>query len=321
MSKNVPDCSIEDLCKGIKKTASVHFYYNFKNGEVKMLTAAEILDASDFIDLTPNLLANRIIEPFEIYANGFAINYNFDSADQYPSEDIKDITEYPRLSNINDSSLLPVANNWIDEVLMVYNENKFYLFSNISNVGQWRFYSENFQTEIIEDGKLKITSDLEPVLMINNPRRSTGTVEIGLIDSNMYVPKIKQKGNSKYFQQFNNSNGSRLMFWRGFEHTNYPFANYDIFDGNKVPRWNYSLKLTGEEGTINRFHEPFIRNLSQIKKKLTVQALFNKQQILDFKIWKYYRVESQNMLCKKMDVIFDNEKDCIRPAQLELLKK
>lgn len=327
--KSVCTDTVEEFLVNLKKTFSLHFYYNFKNGDVKMLTAAEVLDASDYIDLTPYLLAGQSVEPFETYANGFAINYNFDSADEYPGEEIKPIPDFTKRFVVGNIGLLPTAGNWQDDVTLVMNQNKYYLVNTLTTPNTWTFLTENFQTEIIEKGTFKIESELEPVLMMDNAGRKTGTtideesrafVPV-ITPSGMKMPKIKQEGNSVFHNLVNNECKSRLMFWRGFEYTNYPYACYDIYDNTNTARWNYSLKLTSGVGTIAKFHAPFIRNLSQIKKKPTVQVLFNKQQILDFKIWKYYRVESQNMLCKKMDVIFDNEKDCIRPAQLELLKK
>lgn len=332
-SKSVPaDTTIADFFIDFKKTFSQHFFYDFRQSKVLMLSSREILDSSDYFDLNPHLLAKDKLEPFEKYAGGFTINYIFDSEDEYPKNEIIDITAYKSRFSVPDLASLPLTGNWQDDVTLVTKKNKFYLVNTKVTPNVWAFLSENFQTEIFHKGSVKLDSGLEPVLILENAGRKTGATvdpmdESGttfipvITPSGMNIPKVKQEGYSIFHQLLNVRNTGRLMFWRGFDYQNYPKANYDVFDDIGVKRYQYSLRLTGTEGTINRFHEPFIRNLSAIKKKVIKTALLDKNQILNYKPWMYHRVESQNMLCGKMDVIFDNAKNCIRPAQFELYAK
>lgn len=337
LQKCMANMSIEELFVGIKKTFSQHFFYNFKQGKVLMLSSREILDSDDYFDLNPILLQGETIEPFEKYSNGFTVGYSFIDSDQYPGSEIKPINEYNLKSPVDFNSELSFADTWQGDLKLVKSTNKYWLLDDAT--GGWLFYSDNLNNEILGDGKINLVSELAPVLTMFNAPIRTGVTSSGsgesttfanTIEATQYnIPKVKQMGNSPFHKFNGNTWQGRLMFYRGMDNENmsYPVAGYDSYWNIRVGPfltekfYTYSLKLTGETGTINRFHEPFIRNLSSIKKKVTKQALLDKNQILNFQIWKYYRVESQNMICGKMDVIFDNPKNCIRPAQFELYKK
>lgn len=326
MKRNMPAITVQELTDGMKSNFALFYYYNFSDATVSILSADEIFNKLEPIDINDKALKNLIIQPKN--AEGITLSYQFDNLDTYPASDMQGIDEYLQKADVNLVSNLPTSSNVLRDVRLVYKDNQIYLVNVEVTPNTWEFFTENLLAFVYGDGKQNISSKLAPMLMIRDPKMKTGAVSTGehtydptYTNTTLFCPKVNQKGNSAYHKLNDNLWSSRLMIYRGLGTWNYPLATYDKFFKDGTSIGNRSLKYTHDEGLFNTCWKSYVNNMSSLKKQVAIEVIFDAVDLLNFKIQNPVFYENQKLIVYKMSTLISNKNDTIEVTKLDCYKK
>ncbi len=270
-ANHMPDITIKDFLLGV--FAMFNIYPSFQNAEeVKLvyrktnLTSRQIFSLNEFIDKVFNS-AFENSEP----ENGYTLDYQWDSADQYYSDRIKDLSDKTFVGSVRTfadlETLDPGRPLTTNDYAYVEADNLYYLMANsLVTPKLWDAYAENLDKFVVGNG------DSAPEIKISPLARY---VEFDSDDA--LYEKRNYVGTRQPGSYLNNKNtlvkkpfGLRVFYikMQPWLSVNIPMSfthNRDKEDNVIEP---YSLAWSGDYGLAKNFHNAWqdVRQNGQIVK-------------------------------------------------------
>ncbi len=256
-ANHMPDISIADFLRGV--FALFNIYPTFQNAqEVKLvyrktlLSNKQIFSLNEYVDKVFNSQFENS-EP----ENGYTLDYQWDSADQYYSDRVKDLSDKTYIGSVRTfadlETLDPGRPLTTRDYAYVEADNLYYLVANsLTTPKLWDAYAENLDKYIVGNG------DGAPEINISPLATYVEFDDVdALYEKQLYVG-TRQPGsyinNKKTLVK--NTFGLRIFYikylWHGSVEIPQTFThNRDKDDNVIVP---YSLAWSGDYGLAKNFH-------------------------------------------------------------------
>ena len=310
LSKHVPDISIASMIQNIKKRFNIGCFINSNSREVVILKHEDIINDSDYIDITNKASSEFETETFD--NNGFILKFN-QGDDEFWDENVKDILHSDRVQDpvatIGDLAGLSPD---VGDIVLVEDEDNYYNYS----PSGWILSSKGVQNNYIEGNEeLTIESDLG--YLANNLEEGDAGTSSGLTYTDFptvtyydwLIPYTSQLGNSWYPRFEAIEYPLRLLFYRGLVDSenpsyDYPLGSHDVYDynGNKISDANLALRWDGQYGIYENFWKNYLYWYLNIRKEIKLRINWAISDLANIKFYKKYRINRTDYLIKDIDI-------------------
>lgn len=299
LRNHVPDMLVLDFLKGIFSFFKV--YPTFQAGSVNLSYKNDLLTRSTPIAFTKNIGAEYESSLQENIADGYTLKYTWDSADQYYSDRVKDLTTLTNVGSVNtkaDLDTLDIGRAFtIYDYALVKSENLFYRVSDATAIPvTWDCYAENLDSYIKDGGERNPELNMSTLCqyaMLNSTtvlyerQNYVGTRQPGCYINNVGVRVINPFGLRLFYIKKITIDG--VKFPVSYNHNTQP-------DATQVE--TYSLALNA--GFAENFHtawENLMTNLETVKFSLAG----NRRYINDFNNAGLLEINSVHFLTNKVE--------------------
>lgn len=322
LANHMPNVTIGQFLNGLKNLFNVCIFPNIGNKKIKCLCRENIIMDEDYIDITDKIEPSLNVYPIEEY-DGFKLSYEYDSADSYISDNIKQLDGLNLQDEVDTFDDLPNDGNENNDVRLVIDENLYYIWSwdPVNVLGSWNFHSFNYVSKTGGEQELVIESKISTLAMYSGHdewNRVGGSSPYYLL-----IPQAEQIGNNPALYQFvNNAFTPRLLFYRGMydnsSSVEYPLGSSDVYDydGNIIA--NYSLSWNGKYGLYENFWKNYLYWYLNIKQKVETNIILSIEDIVNLKFYKKHRIKNVNYFIDSIQVNISNNK--ISTAKITLFK-
>lgn len=279
--------TISSLITGLQNLLNVRFYFNHNTKSVKALDALEILNSTDFIDITDKIISGHQEEINEI--DGFKLTQTVDDTDE-TSKNFEEIDSFIEkfyggtVETINDLPSKYIG--W--KYYYIISEESFYIWDSITE--SWGATSSPFRFMFFKPNQdLSIESGITSLLDIS-PQMVFTTSAIDYRDILI-----------------------RLMFYKGYvEYASsgdyYPTAQ-NTYNNKSLQHYLSTLYLTRWKKYLD-----FILNARVV----TFKAQFSAADISSFDLSKKYRIDGIDYLIKEIKTPISDR--TIEPSTIECYK-
>ena len=277
-ANHVPDVLIHDYLVALQKRFNLKI--SFRQGrKVEISFKQNNNRQRKTLSLTP-ILVNQYERSFlEFQDQGFTLQSDFDTTDDYHSDAIQDIKDKTLVATVKTRGELASLNInrqlTLDDIAFVTAENLYYRVANATITPVlWEAYSERLDDYVIGKGDNTIPSALAPLCTYMLLNQNTGLVE------NRDVTAVRQKGSyiNKRGLPVINAFGMRIFYCKnvGVGSLSVPKTfvhNRDNLNARRVP---YSLSWYSDDGIFKSLYEEWINFLLSTRELQTTITLDQK---------------------------------------------
>ncbi len=279
LANHVPGISLGDMMNALKKGFGTCCFYGHDFKEIQFSTLQEIIDSESFLDLSDNVIARS--EEIELKdAEGYLLNFEFDSNDDVTQDNFVDASAYDYIGEFDTYADLPTPTG-LNKVALVLNTNRLYFYGiEDSESASWKVFSDNYYDYLVGDGGDEIKIGFSPVMMHHDMEDDPESITIR--------PITKLTASSPGFGTGMNDFGFQLMFYRGLQEDlddEYPLASSMSFGPSGEDLGDIELQLPGEMGLMENFlldWYAFLDNCETVKMNFDVSPKVMSQIIALF---------------------------------------
>ena len=309
LSNNLPRVRIKDFLTGIRRYLAVEFFINNDNNSVEWLHWNDILDSTEYEDISHITNPKLIIS--EEVISGITLSAQNDGADSYYSENVLSLKELNEQDSVYTYASLPTTGNEPNDYRLVENTNKIYIWlaDPYDTPDRWIDYSYYLHNYVDGDGSYPIDSSVDTLLM--NRMEHTWMASP---PKTWLIPVTAQKGNCDAVYNYNNNPATvRLLFYRGmFEDLagdEYPLGTSSIYEYSaaKIATANLDLNANGEYGRHEKLFKKHDYWLKNIKREAKSDTKWTASHIKNLKWYRKQRIDGNNYLVSEIDARFTNK--------------
>ncbi|MBC8489081.1 MAG: hypothetical protein H8D45_23920, partial [Bacteroidetes bacterium] len=287
-NNHVPRVLITDFITGLQNLLNVRFFFNHKNKHVSIISANDILDSTDYIDIT-----SKIHSKYELNLNkknGFIIRSTPDSADSYFALKVEIENNYLKMYGGAVENISDLPETYIGYLYYyVLSVDKFYGWS--PSTEAWYQTTFNLITKFFvppEDYKIEsIISTLHGLELY--PYNQHGNPAIDYRDIT-----------------------ARIIFYLGLVDVAGEYFPYSFYESG-----NYSLLYPKSTGLYQMHWKKYIDFMLD-PKAIKINVLLSASDISNFDISKKYRINGIDYLIKNIKIPVTEK--AILPATMECYK-
>lgn len=300
LRNHVPDISIADFLKELKKFFSLGYFFDLSTKRVEIVPLKDILASVEYDDWTSIAEPSLEIEMTE--GAGYTLKYSRDDDDDLVEERNQSIEGLTILDPVENFGDLPAASaSNAGSICLIMDWDEYYIveddFDGTTHTYGWAYYSDNIWDYQVGDGKTEL-SNIISAISHYRPLSSPS-----LPDKSWLVPYVNQECGSPYIGK--NSFSFRLLFYRGLhsdgDANSYPLATTHPFNYNTTNIGNYSLGADGEYGMVEQWNKNWINFLINAR-PVTKPIRFTLPDLLNLNLKRQKRIDNQNYLVRKISL-------------------
>jgi hypothetical protein len=299
LADGLPDISLSEFFQKVTSIFNAYVFFDDQQNSMKLVTFKNILNGIP-IEFDSLSFKQKTINPNDY--DGFEMNYELDSSDDFLEEHFKEISQFNYKGSVPTFIELPLTTEENDLYFIEVVRSYYYwvaprTYGSNTYFGEWRFYSHDFLRTSEGNGKLKINIPGVFSRIQNSPVAQAGNEgQMQIINERFFKPEGAD---------------FRLLFYYG---TNNGVPHGGAFRSDVFP---YSLEWSGPYGLKENFYKEWLHfNATTRAAEYTMPLSAARLKQIDFS--KKYRWDQTNWLIDTIRFTVTNNK--ISPAKVTVKK-